>query len=211
MLKTMTLPAGELIMPLPERSMSPAGMSEHSDSDLLAAINRRDHAAFENLLRRHFNYAFKIAARMLGDAHEAEDVAQEIFLKLWANPKLWQPGKGKFSTWVYRVSANASIDRMRRKRFEPIEMALSKPDEGLDPESAAFNSQLRARVKTALDQLPPRQKLAVVLTHYQGCSNKESAQIMDIHVDGLESLLVRARRKLKQLLSDDWQIFLPSS
>jgi len=197
-------------MPNLQRSVLPAEVSEPSESELFARIGKRDHMAFEALLRRHFDYAYKVAMRMLGDAQEAEDVTQDIFLKLWANPKLWQPNKAKFSTWLYRVSANASIDRLRRKKPEPIEKALMKADDGPGPEQTAFESQLGARVSAALNQLPPRQKLALVLTHYQGCTNKESAQIMDIHVDALESLLSRGRRKLKQLLSEDWQTLLAS-
>ncbi len=197
-------------MPNLQRSVLPAEIPEPSESELLTRIGKRDHLAFETLLLRHFDYAYKVAMAMLGDAQEAEDVTQEIFLKLWVNSKLWQPNKAKFSTWLYRVASNAAIDRLRRKKPEPIEKALNKADDGPGPEETAFKSQLGARVSAALSQLPPRQKLALVLTHYQGCTNKESAQIMDIHVDALESLLSRGRRKLKQILSNDWQALLPS-
>lgn len=200
--------AGMMAMPPDITQCDPASVGSLTDADLISRVKARDHNAFEELLHRHFDAAFKLAARMLGRPHEAEDIAQDVFLKLWQRPEIWQPGKAKFSTWLYRVTANASIDRMRRKSTMPIEAALELADEGAGPESLAHDAQVAQRVALALDNLPPRQKLAINLTHYQGCTNRESAAIMDLSVDALESLLSRARRSLRRDLAQDWRVLL---
>ena len=174
------------------------------EAGLVARLARRDHQALEILARRHFAYAFRVAARLLDDPAEAEDITQDVFLKLWTRPRLWRPGKARFTTWLYRVVSNAAIDRLRqRRRHDPLDRAMEMPDRSAGPETRAADSQTKSAVVRALDELPPRQKLALVLTYYQGCSNAESAQIMELSVDALESLLARGRRKLRELLADD--------
>jgi RNA polymerase sigma-70 factor (ECF subfamily) len=194
---------GEWTMADAPKGRADQTLAELDEAGLMARLARRDHQALEILARRHFAYAFRVAARLLDDPAEAEDITQDVFLKLWARPRLWQPGKARFTTWLYRVVSNAAIDRLRRRRHEPLERAMEMPDQSAGPETKTAQSQTRSRVISALDELPPRQKLALVLTYYQGCSNAESARIMELSVDALESLLARGRRKLRELLADD--------
>ncbi|HHK74113.1 MAG TPA: RNA polymerase sigma factor [Rhizobiales bacterium] len=178
------------------------------DEELLQRIAKADRAAFAVLLERHLERVQGLGQRMLGERSEAEDVAQEIFLKLWRSPHLWQPGRAKFSSWLSRVCANACIDRIRRRKPLALEDQAEPVDPGAGPLGAALQAERARRVNQALQDLPERQRLAIVLCHYQGYSNKEGAQIMQVSVEAMESLLARARRHLKSALAKDVKALL---
>lgn len=144
-----------------------------------------------------------LAQRMLGDRAEAEDVAQETFLRIWKQAGHWQPGRAKFETWIHRVALNLCYDRLRRRR----EVAGEGVPEGIDPAplpdaglDAADDGQ---RVERALQRLAPRQREAIILVYYQDLSNRDAAAVMSISVEALESLLSRGRRMLQTLLLGD--------
>ncbi len=179
-----------------------------SDAELLHAIGRSDMAAFGVLLDRYLEHVQMLARRMLGDAGEAEDLAQEVFLKIWKNPDRWQPGRAQFKTWLSRVAANACIDNLRRKKPDELEGEDEPVDPAPGPYDETLNSQLAKRVEAALQNLPARQRLAITLCHYQGYSNKEGANIMQTSSEAIESLLSRARRSLKAMLADDMKALL---
>jgi RNA polymerase sigma-70 factor, ECF subfamily len=132
---------------------------------------------------------------------EAEDVAQEAFVKVWQQAPHWRSGEAKFDTWLHRVALNLCYDRLRG----PHEDAMDEPPDTEDPhpgpaESLAGRDRDEA-VRTALAALAPRQREALILTYYQELSNIEAAGVMDISVDALESLLARARRNLREHLA----------
>src|SRR5262249_1240552 len=138
-----------------------------------------------------------VARRMLADPHEAEDVAQEVFLRVWREAANWRPGQAKFVTWMHRVTLNLCYDRLRRRR------EIADPDAGLavaDPApsaSAAWLASQRAqRVQAALADLPERQRAAITLCHFEEMTNIEAAAALDVSVEALESLLSRGRRTL---------------
>lgn len=144
-----------------------------------------------------------VARRMLADPHEAEDVAQEVFLRVWREAPKWQPGQAKFETWMHRVALNLCYDRLRRRRETP------DPDAGLDVADAApsvgevwLARQRAAKVQVALSALPERQRAAIVLCHFEAMTNIEAAEALEISVEALESLLARGRRALKAALAD---------
>ncbi len=181
-----------------------------SDEDLMARCAKGDAAAYETLVKRHLNRSYAIAARMGGSRSEAEDAAQEAFLKLWVNAPSWQPGKAKFSTWFYRIVVNAAIDRGRRQGNRQIgvepEILASFPDEdrkGVEQQYA--QSQQWQKLQAASTQLPERQRTALALCYEQGLGEREAADVMGIGVKALESLLVRAKQSLRQKLNGDRQ------
>jgi RNA polymerase sigma factor (sigma-70 family) len=139
---------------------------------------------------------------MLGDAAEAEDVAQEAMLKAWRQAPKWAPGKARFDTWLHRVALNLCYDRLRRRREIPTDTPPDRPDEGPAPDRGLLAAETGVRVDAALKRLPDRQREAIVLCHYQELSNIEAAALMEISVEALESLLSRGRRALRQALSD---------
>lgn len=175
-------------------------MVEDPDAGLVALTGQGDAEAASRLVARHLPRMTALARRMLGDSAEAEDVAQDVFLKVWTQAKRWKPGAAKFETWLHRVAINACYDRLRKKKPLPLDDADERVDPGPNPEQALGQSQLSRAVDAALQTLPERQRAAISLCHYQGLGNIEAASALDISVEALESLLARGRRALKEKL-----------
>ena len=180
-------------------------MDERSDDELVAAVAGGDEAACRALMARHLPRIVALGRRMLGNHAEAEDVAQEVFLRVWTHADRWQPGKAQFGTWLHRVATNLCLDRIRKNRggTEDIDAIPEPASDEPGPDRKLEQSQLAARVDAALRQLPARQRAAIVLSHYQGLSNTETADILDVSVDAVESLLSRARRQLRAELATE--------
>lgn len=141
-----------------------------------------------------------LARRMLRDEAEAEDVVQESFIRLWRMAPNWRSGKARLSTWMHRVALNLCYDRLRKAR--PVdEEAPDIADDADGPAQALHQNQLSARVHSAIQNLPPRQRAAIALCHFEEMSNIEAAEILEISVEAVESLLSRARRALKASLA----------
>ncbi len=176
---------------------------EDEDDALVARVARGDETACRRLLDRHLGPVVAFAARILGDAVEAEDVAQESILALWLRASRWRPGEARVSTWLHRVAKNACIDRLRRRREVALEAAGDPRDPMVDPGAGAeFERRERAAiVARAIAVLPERQRIALVLAYYQDLGNIEAAAVMEIGVEALESLLARARRRLREELA----------
>lgn len=176
----------------------------HDDDDsLLARIAEGDQAAYAALVRRHLSRVHALAYRMLGSRAEAEDVAQEAYLRTWRQAGRWQPGAARFTTWLHRVVVNLCIDRRRRQREQYVDELPERVDPAPGPEANAEAGARRRRVMAALDQLPERQRTAMLLAHYQELGNIETAEVMGISVEAVESLLSRARRQLRASLRDE--------
>ena len=180
-----------------------------ADEDLMDAIAGGDARAFAVLLERHTQKVRAIGWRMLGSAAAADDIAQDVFLRIWKNPRGFDRKKGRFSTWLHRVAANACIDQLRRKSPEPLDdkMAETLVSAAPDPEEEAIRAGRARRVRAAIGKLPERQRLAITLAHDMGHTNIEIAQVMETSVEAVESLLGRARRKLKELLAGEMREF----
>ncbi len=178
-------------------------MSSREDEDdaLVARVARGDETACRRLLDRHLGPVVAFAARILGDAVEAEDVAQESFLALWRRASRWRPGEARVSTWLHRVAKNACIDRLRRRREVALEAAGDPIDPVADPGAELEARQRAVIVAGAIAVLPERQRIALVLAYYQDLGNIEAAAVMEIGVEALESLLARARRRLREELA----------
>ena len=173
------------------------------DAELVRNAGAGDARAAEALVRRHLPRMTGLARRMLNDAAEAEDVAQEVFLRVWREAPRWKPGQAKFETWMHRVALNLCYDRLRRKREKP------DPDAGVfvaDTRPLASEEwlarQRAAKVQAALSQLPERQRAAIALVHFDEQTNIAAAAALEVSVEALESLLARGRRALKAALAD---------
>lgn len=175
--------------------------SEASDEELAARIGRGDRLAAAILIERHSDRLLGLAWRMLGERAAAEDVRQETFLTVWTHAAKWRPRGVKFEAWLYRVATNACLDRLRRRgRETTTEEPPEQSDPTPDAEESMINEDRRRAVDAALRALPERQRLAIVLCHYQELSNTDAAHAMQISLDALESLLARARRALRSAL-----------
>ncbi len=172
-----------------------------SDADLLAAFARGDQSAARALTGRHLPRVFAHACRLLQDHAEAEDVAQEAMLKLWKIAPRWHEGEAKISTWLYRVTANAATDRLRKRRTIALEAAPEQVDATPSVEAGLIAEDRQAALHTAMATLPARQRNALVLRHFEELSNPEIASALETSVEAVESLLGRARRALADKLS----------
>jgi RNA polymerase sigma-70 factor (ECF subfamily) len=173
------------------------------DEALLALYANGDADAALVLTQRLTPRMFGLAIRMLGDVSEAEDVVQEAMLRLWRIAPDWRRGEAQVSTWLYRVVFNLATDRLRvRKRQGPSLDAIEDP---ASPEPGApeqlQDKARNAALQGALDDLPDRQKQAVILRHIEGLANPEIAQIMGITTEAVESLTARGKRALGAALA----------
>lgn len=165
-------------------------------------IARSDSAAVREMVARKLPRLLALAARILGDRMEAEDVAQEVFLRIWRQARHWETGRARFDTWLYAIALNLCRDRLRRRK----EVYAVDPPETPDPSSAPdrwlHDRDNTRTVESALAMLPERQRQAIVLQYYEELSNVEAAAVMGISVEALESLLARARRNLRACLEN---------
>ena len=184
-----------------------------SDEELMVRVQNADHEAFSVLVKRHTTMFYAAAYRMYPHQYEAEDIVQEAFLKLWQRPEIWSAGKGaKFTTWFYRVVTNQAIDFARKKKNTKGSDVLERiKDNTASQQDVMEQDEEQLMVERAIQELPERQKLALNLCFYEGLSNKEAAEIMEVGVKALESLLMRAKAGLKDelmrqgLLKDEGQ------
>ncbi len=174
---------------------------DQSDETLLALFATGDQHAARVLTARLLPGVFALARRMLADQAEAEDVAQEAMIKLWKIAPDWRRGEAKVSTWLYRISANLCTDRLRKRRTVGLDGVPETADEQPSVEANLIANDRAATLRSALEKLPERQKLALVLRHFEELSNPEIATVLETSVEAIESLLGRGRRALAGILA----------
>ncbi|MDO9316839.1 MAG: RNA polymerase sigma factor [Gammaproteobacteria bacterium] len=167
------------------------------DQELMTAIQAGNARAYESVVKRHLKSISHYAFRMLGNTKDTEDITQETFLRLWTHADTWRSEKASVSTWLHRITHNLCIDYLRKDKSAITSEYLDEHEGHESPAEQPDKEERLIYLREALAQLPERQRSAIVLNHYHGFSNREIAQIMDISVDALESILARARRGLK--------------
>lgn len=159
-----------------------------------------DTSAARILMERSLPVVMAIGHRMLRDPVEAEDVAQDTFIRAWSAAGRWQPGTARLESWMARIATNLCLDRLRKKREAYMETPPEMHDESPSADEQLISSETNNAILMAIGRLPDRQRIALELCHFQGHSNIDAARELEISVDALESLLARARRKLKSIL-----------
>jgi len=175
------------------------------DLELLERIGNNEAQAVKEMVTRKLPRLLALASRLLGDADEARDIAQESFLRIWKQAASWRSEQARFDTWLHRVALNLCYDRLRRRKEHvqiDSEQAFEAVDHNPTPDEQLEASAQSRRMAAALDRLPDRQREAIVLQYYQELSNTEAAALMQISVEALESLLSRARRNLRSHLAE---------
>ena len=183
--------------------MTEDGTAAFADDDLARRVAAGEIGAWRDLMDAHLGAITGYAWHMLGDRAEAEDVAQETFIRFMKKAPDWRPGAARLRTWLMRVAINLCLDRLRARRpraeldvefdaeLEAEPGGVARIDDGIDH---------RRVVRRALRELPERQAGAITLVHYLGLTNAEAAESMSVSVDALESLLARGRRALRRKL-----------
>ncbi|MCL3882159.1 sigma-70 family RNA polymerase sigma factor [Marivita sp. GX14005] len=182
--------------------MSQSQNDPATDAALLRAYAKGDARAAQSLAEAFTPLVYAHACRMLNDRAEAEDIAQEAMLRLWRAASGWDAnGAATIRTWLYRVTANLCIDRLRKARPSEMPPDFDVADPAAGPEQRLQERTRRSALQAALMRLPERQRQAVVLRHIDGLGNSEIARIMDIGPRAVESLTARGKRSLSKLLS----------
>jgi RNA polymerase sigma factor (sigma-70 family) len=176
-------------------------LTDVPDEALLVLYANGDPAAARALTLRFTPRVFAFAMRMLGDRAEAEDVAQDAMLRLWRVAPQWRAGEAKISTWLYRVASNLCTDRLRKVRPRGLDDAPEAEDDAMPVVARLIAADRTHALEQALIALPDRQRQAVVLRHLEGLGNPEIAEVMDMSVEAVESLVARGKRSLAVLLS----------
>lgn len=166
----------------------------------MAEVAAGNRVAFAALTRRHLRASVGLARRIVGNDHDAEEIVQDSFLQVWRHAPDWSGERARFTTWLYRIVVNRSISSGRKRRFEPLDEAMEMPSPEPDALAEVVARQLAARADAAIAALPERQRAALGLCYYQGLSCAEAAEVLQVSVSAMESLLVRARRVLKARL-----------
>lgn len=178
---------------------------DDTDEGLMRRIQKGDHQAFSLMVRRHSARFYGLSWRLLGNEAEAEDVVQDAFVKLWAQPDLFKVDAGaRFTTWFYRVVSNMATDRLRgRKRWAAPESMDMLPDQAKRSDQVLEETEIQEMLEQAIRNLPERQRLALTLCFYEGLSIREASVVMDAGEKAIESLLMRAKAGLRTELAKD--------
>jgi len=170
--------------------------------------------AYRVLVERHSRSVFRMAYRITGNSHDAEEVVQEAFLRAYQKLEKFA-GEANFGTWVYRIAANYAIDRLRQRNVEKArrQMPSNPGEEGLEvdplgtaqdpapsPERLAGSTQLAAKMKDALEALTPAERTAVVMRHWEGCAIEEIAAVLKSNSNATKNTVFRAVGKLRKAL-----------
>ena len=173
---------------------------DRSDEELVTLVCEGDRHAFSCLVERHGLRFRAIALRTCGDIAVAEEMVQEAFVKLWTKPSAFNAKKARFTTWFHRVVVNRCLDEMRRKKPDALPDGFDAADERPNAEANLAEEDGTVLLKLALSKMPDRQRQALTLSYLDGYSNQEAAEIMELNIKAFESLLVRARAKMREEL-----------
>jgi RNA polymerase sigma-70 factor, ECF subfamily len=178
------------------------GEGANEEDRLLARIAGGEATAFARLMEKHLDRAYALALRVTGSRADAEDVAQEAFLRVWRRAGDWQPGRARFSTWLYRVVMNLCLDRRRKTVDLPIEPWIDAAEPRPNAEAMLLSAERDSLLLQAMAALPERQRQAMALCYTLDLSNAEAAETMEISVKAYEALLVRAKQAIRVFIKE---------
>jgi RNA polymerase sigma-70 factor (ECF subfamily) len=190
-------------------------MSVDEDAALMLRVKRGDREAFRTLVERYQRPVINMIYRGIGDAWEAEDLAQRVFVQVYRSARRYKP-TAKFSTWLFTIVHNMVLNERRRRarhRAESLEQLQQPAEDGegtgwqpaderaQDPAAVAGERELRRKIRAAIQKLPDEQRTAVILCRYEEVSYEEIGRVLGCSVAAVKSMLHRARVVLKERLS----------
>src|SRR6266404_4170272 len=191
---------------------TPAARSADDAEDirLMRLVAGGDTAAFEQLIERHQALVAGTVARMLGSNADVEDIAQQVFIRVWKSAGRYV-ARAKFTTWLLKITRNLVFNEMRRAKrhprvpvqIEPESEEMPLKDEATaTPDATLLQAELQSAIETAITLLPETQRMALVLRRYEELSYEEISDVLDLSVSAVKSLLFRARTELRERLRD---------
>lgn len=188
----------------------PAGGSKEDDEDvrLMGLVGTGDTHAFEELIERHQSLVAGTVARMLGSNSDVEDIAQQVFIRVWKSASRYTP-RAKFTTWLLKITRNLVFNELRRTRrhvhvpiqTEPEAEEIPLKDETTPmPDASLLENELQEAIEKAITELPEMQRMALVLRRYEELNYEQIAEILDLSVPAVKSILFRARTELRARL-----------
>ena len=178
------------------------------DEDLVGRLVERDEMALERLYDRYGRATYSLVLKMLRDPARAEEVSQEVFLKLWRRPESYVPGRGAFATWLLSVAHHRAVDELRTRRHEVYSLGSDDTppreliDDGSDLADGAWLREQRVAVRTALATLPPNQRQAVELAYFAGLTQREISERLGEPLGTIKTRIRLAMQKLRACLTD---------
>ena len=172
-----------------------------TDYDLVQGAMDGNEADFEELVKRYKNLVYSVVLRMVTDAEDANDIAQEVFIKVYRNLSKYSP-EYKFSTWIIRIATNTVIDFRRKKKQEFVsidEMETELPDSAT-PESTYVNTEAKSEIMDAINSLPDMYKIPIVLFHLEGLSYQEISSVLGVSMSKIKNRIYRGRKLLKEAI-----------
>jgi RNA polymerase sigma-70 factor (ECF subfamily) len=178
---------------------------DDDDIALMLRIKAGDMEAFAALVEAHQHRVVGAVAKMLGDTADAEDIAQQVFIRVWKAAARYQPS-AKFTTWLYKITRNLVFNELRRrKRRSLVAREDETPRDSADvaaaaPDQALLERELQDAIQAAISSLPETQRMAIILRRYDGLAYEQIAEVLDLTVPAVKSALFRARTELKNRL-----------
>jgi RNA polymerase sigma-70 factor, ECF subfamily len=171
-----------------------------SEYELIKAIGAGDSLAFEALIRRYQNPVVNFIYKYLGDSFGAEDLAQEVFLRVYRSAPNFEP-RGKVSTWIFKIAYNLSVNEIVRRRRLCL-MSDIDDNGAIEPIAPSHNEgeELKEELMDSIRRLPENQRAALLLKVNEGLSYSEISNVLDVSVSAVESLLFRSRENLRKML-----------
>ncbi len=187
-----------------------SGDDPDRDVRLMERVRNGDLDAFRDLVEAHEQRVVGTITRMLGDEIEAEDIAQQVFVRVWKSAVRWEP-TAKFTTWLYTILRNLVFNESRRRARHPARSLDAAVEDGEHPQQFAdrnvkapdttlLDAEMQDAIERAIQELPEAQRMAVIMRRYQDVSYEEIAEVLDLTVPAVKSLLFRARTELREKL-----------
>jgi RNA polymerase sigma-70 factor, ECF subfamily len=182
--------------------------ADREDVRLMELVRAGDTTAFETLVARHQSLVAGTVARMLGDNSDVEDVAQQVFVRVWKSAGRYVP-RARFTTWLLKITRNLVFNELRRRKRHALTPLQSEPgseemqlkdDRGQTPDASLLAVELQRAIESALGELPETQRMALVLRRYEELSYEEIAEVLEQSVPAVKSLLFRARTQMRERL-----------
>ena len=184
-------------------------LTDENSEDVRLMIRVKAHGdvrAFETLIERHQGAVIGTVAKMLGGPSDAEDIAQQVFIRIWKSAGRYNP-TAKFTTWMFTITRNLVFNEMRRRQRKPAVSIEEREDDfhlqtadtrGKTPTDEALQRELEAAVDASIQSLPEKQRMAVILRRYEEVPYEEIATVLGLSLSAVKSLLFRARTQLKE-------------